>query len=128
VNIAARWMVVLATVVWFAVPASHGHAATANGPVSQDVPVLEILVTEYAFGPTESVVAAGAVQLRIINAGIRRHNLVLLLNGVEVASPEVRPGDTVDWEIQIDRPGRYLYWCGEYRHLEKGMTGALIVN
>jgi hypothetical protein len=54
--------------------------------------------------------------------------MVILVDGAELASPEARRGDIVDWGLLIERPGQYLYWCGEYRRLEKGMTGALIVG
>jgi uncharacterized cupredoxin-like copper-binding protein len=50
------------------------------------------------------------------------------VDGAERASPEVRPGDIVDWELVVERPGRYIVWCGKYRHLEKGMAGALNVE
>jgi uncharacterized cupredoxin-like copper-binding protein len=74
------------------------------------------------------VAPAGVVRLRIVNVGIRRHNLVMLVDAVDHASQEVRPGDTVEWAIEIDSPGRFQFWCGEYHHLEKGMSGTLIVE
>ena len=103
-------------------------AAIAGGPAAPGDQAVEIALTEYAFGPSDPVIGAGVTRLRLVNAGIRRHNLVLLVDGVERASPEVRPGDTVEWELSLEQPGRYIFWCGEYRHLEKGMAGALVVE
>jgi len=87
-----------------------------------------ILMTEYALGPEEITVVSGEVRLRLVNAGIRRHTLTVLIDGVEYSSPEVRPGDAAEWLIQIERPGRYLLWCNEYRHFEKGMGATLVVG
>jgi len=95
---------------------------------SQDLPAAEIIMTEYAFGPSEPTIRPGATRLRIVNGGIRRHNVVVQIDGVELASPAARPGEVVEWDVTIDRPGRYLFWCGEYRHLEKGMAGTLLVE
>jgi plastocyanin len=100
----------------------------ARGPATQGEQSVEIALSEYAFGPSAPIVAAGPLRLRIVNTGIRRHNLVLLVDGVEHPSPDARPGDVVEWDLAIERPGQYLFWCGEYRHLEKGMVGALTVE
>jgi plastocyanin len=127
------------TVIWHAVrvlAATTGLALSSvlmpdvatGAPSSQDAQPVEIVLTEYAFGPAEPVVSAGMIRLRILNGGIRRHNLVLLVEGVELASPDARPGDVVEWQVQIERPGRYEFGCGEYRHLEKGMAGTLVVE
>jgi plastocyanin len=87
-----------------------------------------VLMTEYAFRPSEVEVPVGAVTLRLVNAGIRRHTLTVLIDGVEHVSPEVRPGAAAEWQLTFPRPGRYELWCNEYRHLEKGMGGALVAT
>ena len=100
-------------------------------PATADTPLVAestVRLVEYAIEPSELGVPAGPLTLRLENVGIRRHNLVLLVDGAELTSPEVRPGDTVVWTLEAVQPGRYLYWCGEYRHLEKGMAGTLIVE
>lgn len=122
---AARVLVTLAVVTAVALGVPR---VAAGSPPDREASHVEIVMTEYAFGPADPVVPAGNVMLRIVNAGIRRHTLVLLVDGVERASPEVRPGDVVDWEPQVERPGRYQFWCGEYRHLEKGMVGTLVAE
>ena len=110
------------------VVARGGLAEPIDASSLQETSSVDVVLTEYSFGPSDPVVSAGLIRLRIINAGIRRHSVVMLVDGVELTSPEARPGDIVEWELQIDRPGQYQFWCGEYRHLEKGMTGTLIVD
>lgn len=108
-----------------ALTAWHPVGGTASTEAAAPVAVRFV---EYALEPAEIFVAAGPVLLRLENVGIRRHNLLILVDGAERASPEVRPGDTVDWSLNSLAPGRYLLWCGEYRHLEKGMAGILVVT
>ena len=123
-----RWTPSLVLAVALVLGAVSIPRLAAGAPVDQDVQTVEIALSEYAFGPSEPTVTPGTSRLRIVNAGIRRHNLIVQVEGVERASPEVRPGDVVEWDVQIERPGRYLFWCGEYRHPEKGMTGTLLVE
>ena len=80
---------------------------------------LTVTLDEYAFGPSEPTAPAGAVRLLLENVGIRRHNMVVLVDGAEVASPYLRPGETTVWELALERPGTYRFWCAEYRHLER---------
>lgn len=87
-----------------------------------------MLLTEYAFAPAEILAPPGVEPLRIVNAGIRRHNVVVHVSGQEIPSPDIRPGQVTEWEIQIDQPGRYEVFCNEYRHLEKGMVAILVVE
>lgn len=100
-------------------------AAPEPEPAAEPV---TILMTEYVLGPGEIESSAGTVRLRLVNAGIRRHTLTVLIDGIEHASPEVRPGDAAEWRLQIERPGQYAVWCNEYRHLEKGMGGTLVIR
>jgi uncharacterized cupredoxin-like copper-binding protein len=130
-GIQARVAAAIAGVLAIGSPGADLLARPIDGAaqvVANQASVAEIVLTEYAFAPSEPAVSAGVPRLRLVNSGIRRHNLVLMVDGAELASPEVRPGDTVEWDVPLDRAGRYLFWCGEYRHLEKGMTGALIAE
>jgi hypothetical protein len=97
-------------------------AIASQAPTDASEPAT-VLLTEYALGPNDVVVAAGEIRLRLVNAGIRRHTLTVLVHGEELSSPEVRAGDAAEWLLHIDQPGRYELWCNEYRHLEKGMGG-----
>jgi uncharacterized cupredoxin-like copper-binding protein len=102
-------------------PAVPAHDEPASGPVT-------ILMSEYALSPIEIEATAGALRLRLVNVGIRRHTLTVLIDGVEHSSPEVRPGDAAEWLLQIERTGQYAVWCNEYRHLEKGMGATLVIR
>jgi len=90
--------------------------------------VARVSLDEYLFEPAVPVAPSGAVRLELANVGLRRHNMVVLVDGVEIESPHVRPGETVVWELPIARAGTYAFWCNEYRHLEKGMVGTLAVE
>ena len=103
-------------------------AAPLDQPSVNEASPIDVLMTEYTFTPAEIVASPGAVRLRIVNAGIRRHNVVVLVDGQELKSPHLRPGEVTEWQIQIDQPGRYHVWCNEYVHLEKGMVAVLVVE
>lgn len=117
---------VVVVVVASSLSAQSGLAASIWTPsIASAEPAVTILMTEYALGPAELETPTGPIIVRLVNAGIRRHTLTVLIDGVELVSPEVRPGDAADWSLTLPRPGRYDLWCNEYRHLEKGMGGTL---
>ena len=110
-----------------------GHTVAARAAALDDVPPdpaaePTVVLDEYSFGPADVAAAVGTVRLRLDNVGTRRHNMVVLVDGVEAASPYLRPGETTVWELTIERPGSYRFWCAEYRHIEKGMGGTLTIE
>jgi len=128
----AAWVsrVAVTTALSSAVLLAVGQASASPGGQTDHVkePIM-VRFVEYAIEPAEhTLVANEASFLRLVNDGLRRHNLVVLVDGVEVSSPDVRGGDAADWLLGPLPPGRYQYWCGEYRHLEKGMAGAFVVE
>ena len=132
-NVLAEWTRMRVLLALMMVICAHVVLSDASVASARQVPTdtsepATILLTEYALGPSDVAVAAGEIRLRLVNAGIRRHTLTVLVDGAEHLSPEVRPGDAAEWLLHIDQPGRYELWCNEYRHLEKGMGGALIVK
>ena len=105
-----------------------GDVPTRAATTESEAEALHVVLDEYLFGPTDATAPAGTVRLLLENVGIRRHNIVVLVDGAEVASPYLRPGETTVWELTLERPGTYRFWCAEYRHLEKGMHGTLTVE
>lgn len=87
-----------------------------------------VVFDEYSFTPAAPVLPGGGVRLLLVNQGLRRHNLTLLVDGQPQESPYLRPGETVVWEPQVAESGIYQFFCNEYRHLEKGMSGELTVE
>jgi plastocyanin len=103
--------------------------ATEEAPRDAQPPgPVRVALDEYTIAVEPGVVAAGQVRLLVENVGKRRHNLVVLVDGAEIESPYLRPGDSVVWDVPIRAAGAYRYWCAEYRHLEKGMEGTLAVE
>ncbi len=105
---------------------SSGERAAAQLGEADGAQAIEL--DEYAFNPSVIAAAPGTLRLHLANTGLRRHNMVVLVDGVELESPHVRPGNTVVWDVPLDRAGTYLFWCNEYRHLEKGMVGTVAVE
>ena len=128
----AAMLLAAATAVWAPyLPTALATGTTpAPGPISEETEpeTVRLVLTEYSLDPATSAVQAGAARMLLENGGFRRHNVVVLVDGTEHASPYLRPGESVIWDVQIERPGTYRFWCSEYRHLEKGMEGTLTVE
>ena len=122
------WTVGVVVGVVAAVVAVMGVSGVAAQDGVEAGEVARVALDEYLFEPAAPMAPAGVVRLELANVGLRRHNMVVLVDGVEVESPHVRPGETVVWELPIARAGTYAFWCNEYRHLEKGMVGTLAVE
>ena len=89
---AIRALLAYAMVISALIALSDGSVASASqAPIDTSEPVT-ILLTKYALGPNDVVVAPGEIRLRLVNAGIRRHTLTVLVHGEEFSSPEVRRG------------------------------------
>ena len=69
----------------------------------------------------------GAITLTITNTGAALHRLELSVAGMILVSPDVPPGATVDWLVQIDAPGEYELYSAVDGVREAGMTAVLDV-
>lgn len=82
-----------------------------------------ITLREMAFSPGRIEVPAGAVSVRIINAGSLEHDFSV--DALQI-SPNVRPGSTVEYSF-VAAPGEYPVYCSLPGHREAGMAGTLVV-
>jgi len=98
-------------------------ALTALTPVG-------VSAREYRFGVYRAAVPAGGVALNVHNFGEDAHDVqVRGPRGYRSArSPEIRPGDTLRFEVALHRPGRYVLVCLKPGHLAHGMRAVLTVR
>ncbi|HYU18436.1 MAG TPA: plastocyanin/azurin family copper-binding protein [Chloroflexota bacterium] len=86
---------------------------------------------EFVFNPSEITVPAGTITFNLTNTDTRRHNLVISVNGAETGGADantVQPGDSLSWDVTLDQPGTYDFWCGVGNHRERGMVGKITVQ
>ncbi len=101
-----------------------GMATSANRLAPTKI--FQVEVTEFHFSPASFTVKAGdTVRFEIRNTGKEIHEFELPELGIEAVIP---PGDTVTLTIPKTAAGNYELVCDLPGHIEKGMTGKLLVN
>jgi plastocyanin len=115
-------MAALALAVGIAFAGGFGESAAA-----QALPV-EVGFGEYVFTPAEIVVPVGLTTFTFSNTDSRRHNMVIGYYGLELESETVAAGDAGVWEVTLDQPGTYEFWCNVSNHRERGMVGVITVQ
>jgi plastocyanin len=90
---------------------------------------LRVTAKEYSFDPARvEVSGAGALTIRLRNAGSLAHNLKLTRNGETIGGTPTFPGgETRSGRVNL-RPGRYEMVCTVGDHAELGMRGELEVK
>lgn len=101
-------------------------ATTAAGPV---VATLDVVLTEYRITPANPTVPKpGVVEIEVANRGSIGHALEVEGPGGEVETPTIAPGQTADLKVDLDKPGRYVWYCPVGDHRERGMKGTITVK
>lgn len=102
-------------------------------PSSQESPrageAAELLLEakEYSFEPSNLSVKKGqTVKLILVNKGNISHDFAI--EGTDIKTQMVGPGDNVTIEFTIDEAGTYTFYCSLSNHRALGMEGELIVE
>lgn len=105
-------------------------AATQPRPAPQAAPPAEVRVreSEYRIAPVEIRVDRPAtLDIRVRNAGSKRHALAVEAPRGEVRTRTLAPDDGESLRVELDRPGRYRWYCPVDDHAARGMRGAIAV-
>jgi hypothetical protein len=100
--------------------------ATASSPPAPLV--LEGTLSEYFIYLPQQAGPVGTVRFVAENIGERRHNLRVVGNGVDKATPALRPGQTGDVEVYFTDPGPYTVYCDLADHADRGMTTSFVAE
>src|SRR4051794_10019270 len=84
--------------------------AAAQAPPAGPL-ILEGTLSEYFIYLPQQSGPAGTVRFVVQNIGERRHNLRVVGNGVDKATPDLRPGQTGEVEVFFTDPGPYTVYC-----------------
>jgi len=112
-------------------------ASTASASLEVNQPNMaatEIAVTasEWAFEPSSIVIQAGKpVLFQLTTGGELSHNLTIDAPSGEMRSPTFRPGEPVSWDVTIEEPGTYTFFCSFTSaggHRAQGMEGTIEVT
>lgn len=111
-------------------PSSAGGAGTnpVNGtPVVGDT-TLTMSEKEFSITPATAKAHTGKIDFFINNDGTITHNFAVNVDGKEVKSADVKPGQKIQFTVTIDKAGDYTYYCAIPGHEAAGMKGTLTVT
>jgi plastocyanin len=102
-----------------------GTAGEGGTPVAK----IDVTLTEHRLAPARPTVPKpGLVEIDATNRGTIAHAL-------EVEGPDggtrtrtIAPGQTVDIKVDLDKPGRYPWYCPIDDHRRLGMQGVISVR
>jgi uncharacterized cupredoxin-like copper-binding protein len=70
----------------------------------------------------------GVVQFRVQNAGQAVHALEIEAPGGEVETEQIPAGKSATLTANLDKPGKYKWYCPVGDHEAQGMTGTVTVR
>lgn len=101
---------------------ASGESTSAGGGAT----VIDIELKEWSIGPLMNDIPAGAITLRVTNAGTMVHNLAIPALGIKTA--DLQPGETEVVELGDVADGQYDMLCEIPGHAASGMTAVMMVG
>lgn len=99
-------------------------AASISGPSFAQSPTeIRITADEFSFTPAQIQVRQGQYKITVTNEGGFPHGLAIV--GLEGKITYIEPGETKSLTIRFDREARYIFYCPQAGHREKGMEGKI---
>lgn len=83
---------------------------------------------EFSITPSTAKARTGKISFIINNDGTIVHNFAVNVDGKEVKSSDVKPGQSIPFSVTISKPGDYTYYCAIPGHEAQGMKGTLTVT
>lgn len=111
-------------------PAAERTTTTeqATGPAGAPVATVEVSATDFEFTPANpGVQEAGIVAFELTNDGQATHALEVEGPDGEVETKALQPGEKQTIKANLDRPGRYTWYCPIGDHRQRGMDGFVLV-
>ena len=105
--------------------AGGGEGSGGGGGGGSTITVTE---TEFSITPSDVSAPAGNITFQIKNTGAVAHDIAVMVNGTEHASPLVDPGKSETWSVTISDAGTYDMYCSVPGHKAAGMNGTLKVT
>ena len=101
---------------------------TDTQPAATASETIAVSETEFAIDPANPRIdKPGSVEFEVKNDGKTVHALEIEALGGEVETEEIQPGDSATLTANLDKVGRFEWYCPVGNHRELGMEGAVIV-
>ena len=104
--------------------------ATEPRPAPAEAPPARVRVrlSEYRLEPAQIRVDRPAtLDIRVRNGGSERHALAVEAPAREARTRVLAPDDSQALRVELDRPGRYRWYCPVDGHARRGMRGTIAV-
>jgi PQQ system protein len=99
---------------------------TPQGPPSATINVRE---TEMRIDPKDATIdKPGVVEFKVQNAGQVTHALEIEGPAGEVETEEIPAGESATLRANLNKPGKYKWYCPVGDHEGQGMTGTVTVK
>jgi plastocyanin len=90
---------------------------------------VDVSATDFKFDPADPTVGPGTVTFDVTNDGETVHNLEVEGPSGEAELPEdLQPGDEGSFEVDLNEPGTYKFYCPVGNHEDLGMVGEVTVQ
>ena len=105
-----------------------GTSTEQAGPTGPAVATVSVAETEFRLSPANpSVAKPGVVEFKVVNAGKAVHALEVEGPGLEVETDRIEPGGEATLKADLNKPGRYKWYCPIGDHEARGMKGEIKV-
>jgi plastocyanin len=97
-------------------------------PAGTAAETIAVSETEFAIDPANPRIdKPGSVEFEVKNDGKTVHALEIEAPGGEVETEEIQPGDSATLTANLDKAGRFEWYCPVGNHRELGMEGEVTV-
>ena len=101
---------------------------TATAPAGRAATTIRVRETEFKLSPANPRVArTGVVAFRVTNAGDVTHALEVEGPKGEQETEPIEPGGSATLRVDLDKAGRYTWYCPIGDHEDRGMRGKITV-
>jgi uncharacterized cupredoxin-like copper-binding protein len=106
----------------------EGNQETSQ-PAGAAVETVDVTETEFKLDPANPTIdKTGEVVFRVANEGSIEHSLeVEGPSGESELEKNVKPGESATLSVNLDKPGKYEWYCPVGNHRQQGMEGQVSV-
>jgi uncharacterized cupredoxin-like copper-binding protein len=109
---------------------SNGGSSSSNksAPSTSGAGAVKLSATEFKFAPSNPTVKKGTVSFTIKNDGQTVHALEVEGPGEESKTGDVQPGQSKTIKVNLNKDGKYEFYCPIDSHKQQGMKGEVTVG
>lgn len=111
-----------------AAPSSSEASESSSEAPAEQGGTLAVTGVDFSFEMDSTDLTAGEYEVTFTNEGEMPHNVVVELDGEDVAGSDViGPGESTSFTVALD-PGEYVFYCGVGSHRANGMETPVTVS